>query len=342
MKKKYRVGIIGCGAILPRHIEAIQSNSDHFEIVAVCDIKKERVNKASKEHNVPGFTDYKEMLEKMKGKMNLVTVATPNSLHYPMAIDSLNSGFDVLIEKPIDFKKKQIFKIHVLAEQLGQKAYAVLQVRYNPTVSMLKEALDNNLIGDIRSVSFIQRWQRPFSYFEGWRGQNEVGGGTLYECAIHYLDVIYTLFDVPTVLSSSTFSTKHMHVDIEDTIYAIVQYPNGAPGSIEVTISSEPQNLECSLSILGSTGFIKIGGKALDQVDQALFEDTSSEKKWKKLVDKYGESIVPNSYGTHVGSCPNHPTIYSEIAAGRGISVEEAIHSIRFIQDIYSADGVEY
>ncbi|MEA3357335.1 MAG: Gfo/Idh/MocA family oxidoreductase [Patescibacteria group bacterium] len=342
MKRKYYIGIIGCGAILARHIEAIQANPKHFELAAVCDIDKDRVGQAAKKNTVPGFTDYKEMLKALKGKLNLITIATPNSLHYDMAINSLEQGYDVLIEKPIDFDNKRIFQIAVRAQELGKQAYAVLQVRYNPTVKILQEALQKNYLGDIRIVDFIQRWQRPYSYFEGWRGQNGIGGGTLYECGIHYLDIIQLLFGVPTIKSTSVFTHKHKHVDIEDTILSIVEYPYGASGFIEVTIASEPSNLECSLSILGSKGFVKIGGHALDKVEQALFEEEKIQKKWDKLEKKYGKAIQPNSYGTHIGSCPNHPTLYAELAAGHGFTVDEALNSIKFIQDIYQKDGVKY
>ena len=79
--KKYKVGIIGCGVIFEKHIEAIRSNKESFELVALCDINKKKIEIRSKEYDVQGFIDYKEMLKKMKGKMNFVVIATPNSLH---------------------------------------------------------------------------------------------------------------------------------------------------------------------------------------------------------------------------------------------------------------------
>ena len=70
---KRRVGIIGCGHILVRHTESITQNPKDFELVALCDIDKGVLEKAVKENgNVEGFTDYKEMLKKMKGKMDFI------------------------------------------------------------------------------------------------------------------------------------------------------------------------------------------------------------------------------------------------------------------------------
>jgi UDP-N-acetyl-2-amino-2-deoxyglucuronate dehydrogenase len=338
--KKYKVGMIGCGMIFDRHIEAITSNSEHFKLAALCDIDNKKLSIRATEYSVPGYEDYKDMLKEMKGKMNLVVIATPNSLHYEQAMDSLNAGYNILVEKPIDFKHERVESIVAKAKEMGLEAYAVLQVRYNPTINMLKEALENNYVGDIRSVSLVQRWQRPSSYFDSWRADINVGGRTLYEVGIHYLDIVQMLFGLPSVKASSSFNNKHKHVEFEDTVFAIVQYPNKASGSIEVTIASEPSNLECSISILGSEGFIKVGGRALDKVEKALFSNVLLEKKWETLVQKNGHSLEPNSYGTHAGSCPNHPTLYQEIAEGRGLSLEEAVNSIKYIEEVYSKEIV--
>ena len=124
---KYKVGIIGCGMIFDRHIEAIKANTDSFELVALCDIDDKKTDIRSKEYCVPGFKDYKKMLNDMSEKMNFVVIATPNSLHYQQAIDSLNSGYDVLIEKPIAFSHKKIEEISKLANKLNKKTDFVLQ-----------------------------------------------------------------------------------------------------------------------------------------------------------------------------------------------------------------------
>ncbi|MCX6810150.1 MAG: Gfo/Idh/MocA family oxidoreductase [Candidatus Berkelbacteria bacterium] len=337
--KKFKIGVIGCGTIFDRHIEAIKTNSANYKLVALCDSDKRKLDIRSREYDVSGFTDHKEMLKKMKGKMDLVAIATPNSLHYQQAMDCLAAGMNILVEKPIDFRHQRVKEISEFAKKVGKKAYAVLQVRFNPTVGMVREALDKGFLGDIRSVSLTQRWQRPESYFDSWRADLDVGGRTLYEVGIHYLDIVQLLFGLPRVLGSATFNNKHKHVKFEDTVFSIFQFPSGASGSLEVTIASEPSNLECSLSIMGSEGFIKIGGRALDAIERASFASKISEDKWNNLTKKYGNSLEPNSYGTHAGSCPNHPTLYAEIAAGRGIAIEEAINSIEFIERVYEKEA---
>jgi UDP-N-acetyl-2-amino-2-deoxyglucuronate dehydrogenase len=332
---KRKVGIIGCGHILVRHLESIAQNPNEFELVALCDNNKETLDKVTKENNVPGFLDYEEMLKEMNGKMDFVTIATPNHLHYPMAMKAMEMGYDVLVEKPVAFEAERVMEISKKAEELGRKAYCVLQVRYNPTVKMMERALEMKLLGDIRSVCFIQRWQRPIGYFKDWRGILEEGGRSLYEYAIHYLDIVQRSFGIPEVRSTDSFNHKHMDIPFEDTSYSIVQYPNKASGSIEVNVAVEPSNLECSIAIMGSKGYLKISGNALDIVDTAKFETEELQKQWDEIQSTSGESLSPNSYGTHVGSCPNHPILYKEIAAGNGFPISDAAASIEFIQKIY-------
>jgi predicted dehydrogenase len=333
--KKYKVGIIGCGAILPRHIESIESNHN-FELVSLCDIQEDLVKEISKKYNTNHFSDYKEMIK--NSDINFVTIATPNSIHYEQSIFALENGCDILIEKPVAFSKREVLDIMNVAEKNNRMAYCVLQVRLNPTVIFLKEILKNNILGDVRAVNFIQRWQRPIEYFTGWRSYPKIGGGTLYEVGIHYLDVIQHVFGLPLVHSSKIYKTKHVSVDIEDTIYSILDFGNFG-GTCEVTISAEPSNLECSISVLGSNGFVKIGGKSLNVIESGNFLSYGHQKEYEKIKEKYSISTEPNNYGSYQGSCPNHPYVYQNL---NEFKIEESINVIQLIEEIYNKSNIKY
>jgi UDP-N-acetyl-2-amino-2-deoxyglucuronate dehydrogenase len=332
---KYKVAIIGCGAILPRHIESIELNED-FELVAVCDIQEDLVKNLGKKYNVKYFTNYKDLVD--CGISNFITIATPNSLHVNQAIYALENGCDVLVEKPVSFTKEEVDQIIETANKNNKRAYCVLQVRLNPTVSLLREVLNSNLLGKIRSVNFVQRWQRPFEYFTGWRALPNVGGGTLYEVGIHYLDVLQKLFGKPYVHSSKIYSNKHINVDIEDTIYSIFDFGDFG-GTCEVTIAAEPQNLECSLSVIGANGYIKLGGKALNIVESANFLSHGSQSEFEKIRKKYNISTEPNNYGSYQGSCPNHPFVYQNL---KDFDISETLNVISLIDEIYEKSNKKY
>jgi predicted dehydrogenase len=333
--KKYKVGIIGCGAILPRHIESIEANKN-FNLVSLCDIQESLVKGISKKLNVQHFTDFKQMVD--SDILDFVTIATPNSLHIEQALYCLENGCDVLIEKPVSFNVDEINQILNCAKENNRDAFCVLQVRLNPTVSLLKEVLSSGMLGNIRSVSMIQRWQRPLEYFTGWRSIPSIGGGTLYEVGIHYLDVLQFLFGLPSVHSSKVYQTKHKDVEIEDTIYSILDFGDFG-GTCEITIAAEPKNLECSISVIGSNGYIKIGGKALNVIESANFLSHGSQMEFDRIRKRYKISNEPNSYGSYEGSCPNHPYVYENLNSFR---LEESINVISLINDIYKKSNIEY
>ena len=334
--KQYNVGIIGCGAILNRHLEAIESNSN-FKLVALCDIQKSLVDSVALRYNVPGFTDYQVMLNTITD-LNFIVIATPNSLHVEQAIYCLKHNCDVLIEKPVSFDSKSVTKILECSNKYNQKAYSVLQVRLNPTVDIIKKTLNQSLLGDIRSVNFVQRWQRPHEYFTGWRNEPKIGGGTLYEVGIHYLDIVQHLFGKPNIVASKCYQTKHTNTEIEDTIYALLDFGKYG-GTCEVTIAAEPTNLECSISILGSNGYLKLGGKALNIIESYNFLSNGAKVAFENILRTTDMAIEPNSYGSYAGSCPNHPTLYKNLEK---FDISETFNVISIIEQIYNKSNISY
>lgn len=330
-----KVGIVGCGAILPRHLESIDSN-ENFELVALCDVQPTLVKSLADKRKVAAFTDYKEMI---KSKIvDFVVIATPNSLHTEQSIFALQNNCDVLVEKPVAFTSDEVRKIQKEAKANGRQAFCVLQVRLNPTVQMVRQVLQHNLLGDIRGVSLIQRWQRPLEYFTGWRSQPLIGGGTLYECGIHYLDVLQYLFGKPKIVSSKTYEIKHKSAGIEDTVYAMFDFGKFG-GNCEVTIAAEPQNIECSISILGSNGYFKLGGKALNIIESAKFMSHGSQVEFEKISKRFSISTEPNSYGSYQGSCPNHPFVYQNL---EDFSLDQTTSVIDMIDEIYKLSNIKY
>lgn len=326
-----KVAIIGCGKILPRHLEAIEQN-DNFVLAAACD-----TNNTIK-MRIPQYTDYKDMLE--KEEIDLAVIATPNSLHYSQAKYCLENGCDVLIEKPATLNPDLSRKINLIAKENNQKAYAVLQVRLNPVVLKVKQLLEKGVLGKIRGVSLTQRWQRPEEYFSDWRGDPDIGGGTLHECGIHYLDILCYLFGRPKVVSSKCYNTKHTKTPIEDTIYSIVDFDEFG-GTVEVTISTEPKNIECSMAIITEFGFIKLGGSALNEIVDAKFidNDFNIKEEYDKIMKEDLGPRPVNSYGSYAGSCPNHPELYANMHL---FDMPITFDVLDLIKDIYDKCGVEY
>ncbi len=334
----YNVGILGCGKIFDRHIEAIIENNEDFKLVSLCDNNQSKYEELKNNFpEVSVFKDFREMSE--KNDINFVVISTPNSLHFEQAKFFLENNCDVLIEKPATLDPKEARAIEKIAKDNNQKAYTILQVRLNKTVKILKDLIDSKKIGSINSITLSQRWQRPLTYFDDWRGVPEIGGGTLHECGIHYLDIVCFLFGKPSVIASNQYSSKHKKAKIEDTVHSIVSFGDFG-GIFEVTIACEPSNIECSLTILTSEGFIKIGGKALNKVVDFKFKKDELEEEVKNTFSMINyEQAVPNNYKNYEGSCPNHPSLYRNLDK---FNISVTYDVLDLIDDIYSKCNLKY
>ena len=338
---KYNVAIIGCGAIFKNHENAIKENKKKFNLHSLCDIDEGVVKPILKHNKINYFIDYKKCLQ--QNEVNLAVIATPNGLHAEQALFAIRNGCDVLIEKPATFSVKEVDKIIIEAKKLNRRVFCVLQVRLNETVALMKRLLAEKMIGDIRGFALTQRWQRPKSYFTGWRNIADIGGGTLYEVGIHYLDILQFLIGMPVdVLFTKLYNTKHTDAKVEDTIYSILDYGSFG-GTIEVTVSAEPSNLECSIEILGSSGYVKVGGKALNKIEKYDFLSEANNKKFESMLKeskcKINKNNQFNKYGTHLGSCPNHSGVYANLEL---FDICETKNVISLIQSIYKKAGVAY
>ena len=113
-----RVGIVGCGNIFTMH----STSCDHLKnatLVGVCDIKKDRADKAAKKYNVKAYYDYKELIN--KDNIDVVHICVPHYLHPIISKYALEQGVHVLCEKPMSINYEDAVKNVELAEKMGVK-----------------------------------------------------------------------------------------------------------------------------------------------------------------------------------------------------------------------------
>ena len=148
MEKKYRVGLIGCGGIAKgAHIPSYKLEG-RAEIVAVCDIKKERAEFVRKAffRNAAVYEDYKELLK--DESIDYVDICTPNYMHSVIAVDALNAGKHVLCEKPDAVNVEEALKMKEAAERNGKKLMVIRNNRYIDTSKAIKKMADEGFFGE--------------------------------------------------------------------------------------------------------------------------------------------------------------------------------------------------
>ena len=226
--KKLRVGVIGCGRISVMHFVSIGS-IDEVELVACCDIKKERADAAAKEYGVKAYTSYEEMLD--TEKLDAVHLCLPHHLHCKVAIAAFERGVHVLTEKPMDIDYASAENAVKRAKELGVTFGVIFQCRYNNSAKLVKDAVTGGRLGKVISARSTLTWTRPDDYYASsdWKGTwDKEGGGVVIDQAIHSIDLTRWVIDSEVESVSCSMANRgHKLVDVEDSAEGLVTFKNG-------------------------------------------------------------------------------------------------------------------
>jgi UDP-N-acetyl-2-amino-2-deoxyglucuronate dehydrogenase len=286
-----RVALVGCGRIAKNHFDSI-SRVEGLELVSVCDIIKDRAREAGEQNKVPWFASIDEMLDNVPS--DAVVIATPSSLHPAHGIIAAKAGRHVIAEKPMAISLAAADALVQACDDNGVKLFVVKQNRLNPSIQLLKRAIDRGRFGRIYMANCTVHWTRPQEYYDQapWRGTWEFDGGAFMNQASHYVDLMQWLVGPVESVMAKT-ATLARNIEAEDTGIAIVKFRSGALATIEVTMLTFPRNLEGSITILGEKGTVKIGGTAVNKVEHWAFSEYDDDDK---LVEQ-SNTNPPTVYG---------------------------------------------
>jgi len=264
--EKIKVGIIGSlSSTVEKHIEAMKNLGQDFDFCGVCDLEENRLREQAFKYEVPFWTNHKEML-KLSGA-NLYVVAAPNYLHKKIGEDVAKEKKDALIEAPISLNLKEAGGLINSFEKRKRNLFAMLPLRASPALKTVKHAIDEGKLGKIYGVDVNIFLFRPAEYFKQskWKGVKKLEGGGLLDQGIDYIDIIQWFFGPLETVFSKVAVLNHK-IETEDSVQAILKFKNGAFGALNFNLFSYPQNLECSITIFGSQGTIKIGGEKMQEI----------------------------------------------------------------------------
>jgi len=270
--RKLRFALVGCGRIAHNHIEALGRHAADAELVAVCDSDPAALNAAVQATGAPGFDSLCALLA--GSRPDCVVLATPSGLHPQQVMEVARAGVDVMTEKPMATRWSDGLAMVRACDEAGVRLFVVKQNRRNRTLQLLKQAIGKNRFGRIYMVNVNVFWSRPQSYYDSadWRGTWEFDGGAFMNQASHYVDLLdWLIGPVQSVMAYT--GTLARNIEVEDTGVAALRWRNGAMGSINVTMLTWPKNLEGSITILGETGSVRVGGVAVNQIQHWQFAD---------------------------------------------------------------------
>lgn len=235
-----KTAVIGCGDVSVVHLQAIESIAG-IDLVGVCDTDQARAAATAERYGVPPFADHRQLLEATSPEV--VHVCTPHDQHVPVAIDCLNAGVGVLVEKPVAHTVAEADRLIAVArEHPDLKAGICLQNRYNAPIRAARALLDSGDLGAVTGGSATVLWHRDPEYYRArpWRGQaRNSGGGVLINQAIHTLDLMeWLLGDVVHVRGHTGRYALDGVVDVEDTADALLDHAGGARSVIFATVAN--------------------------------------------------------------------------------------------------------
>jgi len=301
-KRKIKIAVIGCGRIAERHFEAIESLSEHLELVAVCDTSKEKLDYCMTKFDVPGYLSMIEILENIE--IDIVAICTPSGIHPEQAVLATKFGVNVITEKPMATRWKDGLRMVHACDEAGVRLFVVKQNRKNKTLQLLKQAVVEKRFGKIYMVQINVFWTRPQEYYDSakWRGTWELDGGAFMNQASHYVDLIDWIIGPVDSIQAMT-ATQARDIEVEDTGVMNIRWRNGTLGSMNVTMLTYPKNYEGSITILGENGTARVGGVAVNKIEQWEFKDKKDYDCKIENVNYETESVY--GYG--------HPLYYKNI-----------------------------
>lgn len=322
-----KYALIGCGRIAVNHIKAVVNNN--LELVAVCDILPVKMEALlakqglAENKEILRYTDYRQMLAEHP-EIQLISIATESGSHAKIALDCIDQGKNLIIEKPMAMSIADADEIIKRAAAKHVKVSACHQNRFNIAVQRLRKAVESGRFGKLSHGSIHVRWNRNKDYYAQapWRGTWAQDGGALMNQCIHGIDLLRWMMGSEVVsVYGQTRQQLHHYLEAEDVGMAVVNFANGAVATIEGTTNVYPQNLEETLYIFGQWGTVKLGGKSTNNIDVWDFADETDADKANKGLEEAASNVYGNGhtslFADVVEAIENDRQPYVDAKAGR-------------------------
>lgn len=353
MERIIKVGVIGCGGISGKKHMPSLAKTPGCEMVAFCDIVRERAEAAAEKFGVPGarvYTDYKELL-KNEPEIEVIHVCTPNRSHSFITVDALEAGKNVMCEKPMAINTAEAEKMLEAAKRTGKLLTIGYQSRFRDDARYLKDEAEANTFGDVYYAKATALRRRAVPNWGVFLSEEEQGGGPLIDIGTHALDLTLWLMNnykpkycVGTVYHKLNSDTDQGNVygnwnpdefTVEDSAFGFVVMENGATIMLESSWALNMLDTREAVCTLCGT---KAG---CDMIDGVRINGVKNDRQYVITPDlKLG--------GKANGLIPNEPSGEREIKSwietvrrGGELKInstpEQAICITRILEGIYES-----
>jgi UDP-N-acetyl-2-amino-2-deoxyglucuronate dehydrogenase len=330
--------VIGCGDVSSVHVAAIAANPA-IDLVGLCDVQPSVLVAAVASHGVPGFADYRELLDELHP--DVVHICTPHHQHVSIALDCVERGIGVILEKPLAHTVADGQRLVLAAAEHPEVRIGVcFQNRYNAPVAAMHQMLASGELGAVLGASATVIWERSAEYYRAkpWRGRWEMsGGGLLMNQAIHTVDLLqWLLGDVMEVRGHAGNNSLRDDIEVEDTAEMMLTHAGGARTVFYATVANSV-NAPVMVEVTTQAATLRLSGDLV-----VTYVDGRSTTVRERLVPSAGKDYWGLSHSLLIDD------FYARLGdrARFWISPFEAAKSLKIIQDLYAdsqiARGLDY
>ncbi len=256
-----RYALIGAGAsIAGKHLEAL-AGLPGSEVVGMADIDAGIGAQRAAQWGCPFFLNHRALLAAVAP--DVAVICAPHPLHRSLAVDCFAAGAHVLVEKPLAVEVAEAEEMIAAADAAGRVLAVNFQERFRPAIEAAHRLIAAGELGNLVRALCVEPWFRTAAYYRSatWRGAwLGEGGGVLMNQAPHTFDRLCYLAGLPATVWGWTRTLRHA-IETEDTAQALLVYPNGAPGYIEV--STLEAGMPPQMHIVGDRMALEFSGETL-------------------------------------------------------------------------------
>lgn len=327
--KQLNVGLIGGGFMAKAHSLAYAAMPMFFWPApaipvrkAVADINLEIATEAKNRLGYEkAYGDWRELIA--DPEIDVIDIVTPNHVHAEMAIEAAKAGKHIICEKPLARTAKEAKLMLDAVKEAGVTHMVAFNYRRTPAVELAKKFICEGRIGKILSFrgTYLQDWSADPNSPLSWRFKKDVAGsGALGDIGAHVIDLArYLVGEVENVNAlvktwiptrpiqqgnvdqlgtvKSNDDTPKGPVDVDDEFNCLIEFENGAIGSIESTRNAHGRNNFITLEIHGENGSIYFNYERRDELQVCFADDPADAKGFRTIYTgpqhPYGEGLWP-------------------------------------------------
>ncbi len=330
-------GIIGVGMIAGFHARAIREMGGG-SLLACCDIDSGRVEAFARANDCAGYTDLAAFLR--HPGLDIVNICTPSGLHMEPALEAIEAGKHLLIEKPIEISLSRIDRIIEAADRRRVTVAGVFQSRFREGAQAVKRAIDSGRLGRVVLADAYVKWFRSQDYYDkgGWKGKLRFdGGGALMNQSIHAIDLLQWFAGPVASVRAYKDTLGHERIEVEDAAVAALRFASGALGVIEGSTAVYPGFLK-RIELSGTRGSLALEE---DTIRTWAFADEQPQdaeiRRRLGAVDSVGGGAADPAAIDHSGHMREFQAIARAIEKGEAplVDAREARKSVEIILAIY-------